>query len=195
MTQRKSISELAKAIKSCSRSEFFAQYGCPFLVQVTQDGRSLEGRAQQSLVDSKSRRLSLDYLKTKIETQAFLRLNFAIIEGNCLPIRNASSNQGRSFIGLGSDGSCDLLLTEASVAERHGFFKLKPSATFTHAGAGSTQLNGMSLAPRKTNELNNHDLLEFGPDAAYIYLAPHGAYDFFVACARASAIPEVQLYP
>ena len=184
MPERQSLPEFAKTITSMNRLLYLQEYDCPALLQVTDtEGQVLSLDEQKRLLCKKVRRVTQDMIKTPLETAAFLLPDRNPLPASFFFIRNSGSNANRSFIGVGTDPTCDLTFPEEDLSLRHGFFKDVNGMSFTDAGSkNGTFHNGVKLAPRKSKKLTNHDELRFGERACFIFLSVHGFYDLVRAC-------------
>lgn len=169
------------------RAEFLEKYPHPVLFQILDDdGSPLPPKQQKAAVDSKTRRLTKDLVKTPLDTSIFVRSRGLDFEAKFTFICNKDENAGRSFIGFGQDPSSDIELNHEGVAQRHGFFKTKDRpTTLTDAGLSNegTYIRGEKIAPRTAHNLFNHDPLSFGSSYGWVYLSSDGFYELLQACA------------
>ncbi|MDF1660753.1 MAG: FHA domain-containing protein [Planctomycetota bacterium] len=189
MPERQSLNEFVKTVESMNRLLYLQEYDCPALLQITsEDGQALPLEEQKRLLRKKVRRVTQDLLKTSLETSAFFLPDRKPITASFFFIRNSNANENRSFIGVGTDPTCDLTFPEEDLSLRHGFFKAVKGMSFTDAGSkNGTFVNGAKLDPRKSKKLSNHDEMRFGEHARFIYMSVHGFYEFVQACALATS--------
>ena len=187
MPERQPLNEFVKTVESMNRLLYLQEYDCPALVQITdENGQVLPLEEQKRLLRKKVRRVTQDLLKTSLETAAFFLPDRSPLHASFFLIRNSDANENRSFIGVGTDPTCDLTFPEEDLSLRHGFFKAVKGMSFTDAGStNGTFINGTKLDPRKSKKLNNHDEMRFGEHAVFIYMSVHGFYELAQACALA----------
>lgn len=185
MPERQSLQEFVKTVESMNRLLYLQEYDCPALLQITDENdKALPLDEQKRQLRKKVRRVTQDLIKTPLETSAFFLPDRSLVHASFFFIRNSEANENRSFIGVGTDPTCDLTFPEEDLSLRHGFFKAVKGMSFTDAGSkNGTFVNGVKLAPRKSKKLSNHDEMRFGEHALFIYMSVHGFYEFAQACA------------
>lgn len=189
MPERQPLNEFVTTVESMNRLLYLQEYDCPALLQITtEDGQALPMEDQKRLLRKKVRRVTQDLIKTSLETSAFFLPDRSPIHASFFFIRNSDANENRSFIGVGTDPTCDLTFPEEDLSLRHGFFKAVKGMSFTDAGSkNGTFINGVKLAPRKSKKLSNHDEMRFGEHANFIFMSVHGFYEFAQACALSNS--------
>jgi pSer/pThr/pTyr-binding forkhead associated (FHA) protein len=190
MSERTKIHDFLKVTSALTRAQFLEKYNHPVLLQLlTPDGDPMAVAEQKKMIRRKARRLTQDLIKTPIETGAFVLADRSPITGHFYFIMNAGSTTKRSFIGVGTDPTSDITLTNPAISQRHGFFKYVNGMTFSDAGSkNGTLLNKQKLATRKPEKLINQDALLFGNVSAFSFLTANGFYEFLRACSLAPSI-------
>jgi hypothetical protein len=186
MSECYQISSFLQETESVNRLQFLQWYNHPVLLRiVTEHGELLAIDEQASVVARKVRRVTQENVKTSLETAAFVLPDRRPIFAHFFFIKNSDANAQRSFIGIGTDPSCDLSFPNTTLSQRHGFFKSSSDANFTDAGSkGGTFINNTRLSPRVAKTLQNHDVIRLGEES-FIFMSVHGFYEFLKACSLA----------